>query len=209
LAGGSTVDLSANFSSAKTVLATQLRTSLVAAAVFFLGAAAASATPVTVTGSYSIGQTGTAALSNALATPFTLSLNVGVPSTATNFFRETQSASQTDTITANFTFTLPSSGNGSISAAEEFDVTGNARHDTLTWNNGGVSVITFADGAILDITLSNQTFNGVRSAYDGLTPTITFDLVAGPTTAVPEPTTLSLLGVLLVGLGFARRRKAA
>jgi hypothetical protein len=75
----------------------------------------------------------------------------------------------TDTITASFTFTLPSAGGGSDGTTDTFNVTGSARHDSLVWNNSGQITVNFADGAVLDITLANEDFNGASRLYAGLT----------------------------------------
>jgi len=87
-------------------------------------------------------------------------------------------------------------------------VTGNAQHDTLTWDNGGVVAVSFLDGSVLDITLTNESFDGsTHKDYEGLTPTIAFDLVSGPI-AISEPGSLLLLGVGILGVVYVRRRKA-
>jgi hypothetical protein len=190
---------------------------LVAAGAYFLSAAAACATPITV--SYLIAQTGTAAITEDVFSPFTLSLDAPV-----DFFHETEATAGSNTITAIFTFSELGSGtvgSGSISATDTFKLTGNvnAQHDTLKWDNGGLVAVTFLDGSVLDITLTTDSFNGngARKNYEGLTSTIAFNLVNGPTAvasdpvAISEPGTLRLLGVGILGiLGvvYVRRRKA-
>jgi hypothetical protein len=189
---------------------------LVTAGAYFLSAAAACATPIIV--SYSITQTGTAAIAKDVSNPFTLSLDAPV-----DFFHETETTAGSSTITATFTFSEPGSGtvgSGSISATDTFKLTGKAQHDTLTWDNGGLVAVTFLDGSVLDITLTTDSFDGsTHKIYEGLTSTIAFDLVSGPIsiasdpgpTAISEPGSLPLLGVGILGiLGvvYVRRRKA-
>jgi hypothetical protein len=190
---------------------------LVTAGAYFLSAAAACATPITIMGSYSITQTGTAAIPN-VSKPFTLSLDVGTATAPVEFFHETEATAGSSTITATFTFNEPTAGSGSISATDTFKLTGNvnAQHDDLTWDNNGLVAVSFLDGSVLDITLANESFNGngARKDYEGLTPTIAFDLVSGPIAvasdpvAISEPGSLPLLGVGILGVVYVRQRKA-
>jgi hypothetical protein len=187
-----------------------LRMSTAILGALLIGIGAAEAGPITVDGSYVISQTGSAIITDDLTNPFSLSLDVGVPTSPVDFFNEFETSAANNTITATFTFTLPSAGNGSNSSPEIFTVTGRARHDSLIWNSAGQITVNFTDGAILDITLSDETFNGVATAYKGLTPTIIFDLVQGPTsgsdppTGVPEPSSVALLSVSLLGFWIFR-----
>lgn len=189
-----------------------MRKILLTTAALLMSTAMAHAAPITVTGTYNLTQTGSAAITNLLANPFSLSLDVGTPSAALNFFREIQtSATALDTITASFSITAPGVGSGSDTAAEVFSITGNARHDSLTWANAGLIVINLTGGSILDIQLSNASYDGASGNYVGLTPTATFTLAKGPTAAgVPAPGTLALLSLGLLGLAgfFIRRRKS-
>src|SRR5262249_19701756 len=105
---------------------------LVGMAAYLATAAVAYATPTTIMGSYSITQTGTATITNDLADPFTLVLDVGTPTAPVDFFHEVETTGGASTITATFTFNEPTTGNGSIGASDIFTVTGSARHDTLT-----------------------------------------------------------------------------
>jgi len=78
--------------------------------------------------------------------------------------------------------------------------------DTLNPAGLGMGLFGFSrDGGVRDIAgISMWNTDPAGIAYDN----IIFD-VAGNQVAVPEPATVALFGLGLVGLGFARRRKAA
>ena len=156
-----------------------------------------------------------------------LNLAVGTPDVINNFLSITsndtnhgffgQSTAQ-DNIAANFTFTKPGAGQGSVSGAgsetEGFffgHVTGSSGQ--ITWN--GPLQINFANGAELKITLSNAAFDtGSYNPNQTVTVNATFTLlqdVSGTPqggSVVPEPASLVVLSAGLLGIGFiARRRK--
>jgi hypothetical protein len=66
---------------------------------------------------------------------------------------------------------------------------------------GDTIAVTFGDHAVLDVNLYNW------SDWT-MAPRISFDLVSGPTTGVPEPMSIALLGVGMIGIRAVRRRRA-
>lgn len=200
---------------------------LVAAGTLILTASAAQATPITITGSYAITQTGSATITDIfqVGTPgsFSFALNPGQSTAPTNFFREREpinsTTSQTNTITATFTFTQPTAGSGSKAAGDTFfriplpppGPSGDNFSDTFTWVTNTI-LVNFTDGAILDIHLADPSpYLGLASGYTGLIPQVSFTLIKGPT-EVPEPTSLAVLGTGLLAVFGAlrlRRRRVA
>jgi hypothetical protein len=164
-----------------------------------------------INGSYLVTSNNGATITNLLANPFSLNLtlNIGQTFDLVNIF---ENSGGTSTITAAFSFTAPSVLNDSDTATDTFSITGNARHDSLTWANSGLLTENFADGSVLEILLGNDIFNGVVDHYTGLIAPVTFTLTKAPSVTptdieVPEPLTLSLYGAGLAGITILRRRK--
>jgi hypothetical protein len=175
---------------------------------------AAEATPITFASSVSFTHNSSSNLtfhSSGLNT----SLTVGAPATVITDFITVMVASgaatDSGTVAANFTFTTPSgmqTDSGSITGEQ---VNGSSSNSTLsiTWPNQPVE-FDFTDGIKLDVTLGNLSENcsgnnclNAGGSYD---ISGTFFLLSGPTTAVPEPLTLSLFGAGLAGAAALRRR---
>jgi PEP-CTERM motif len=198
---------------------------LLGSAAAFLAAlpGLASATVVTVTGTYVItqtaGQGGTSAeptINNNLATPFTENLTVGSNYTnPVNFFSATPANScnnncgmylthpheiATDTLTATFSFTTPTGATGELVDTGAYTANYYNDTDSITWNSPDPLIVTFSNGVQLSVKLND--------ASDWtITPTIQFDPTGGPTPTVPEPASIALFGVGLLGLaGITRLR---
>jgi PEP-CTERM motif len=116
------------------------------------------------------------------------------------------SATATDNIKVTFAFTAPSSGAGSTSGSGSETVvsffgiiTGSS--GLITWDNP--NTITFADGAILSVSLGDTNLSGTGTTKSGVVAA-TFTDVRDPT-SVPEPMSLALLGSGLLGITAVRR----
>jgi autotransporter-associated beta strand protein len=72
------------------------------------------------------------------------------------------------------------------------------------WFNGDFNYDSVVDGS--DYTLIDNTFNS-QGARIAAQPATTTDLIAGSSSAVPEPTTLGVLGICALGILGRRRRR--
>lgn len=148
-------------------------------------------------------------LNLALNTPLTINNFMAVTFTDStgSFFGSTA----TDTVYETFAFTLPSTGTGTVNGSgtdtvyTNFQGHINGADGSITWSNPGV--VNFADGAVLDISLSNESFD-VNGNHSSQTVSVdaTFKMVQD-VTAVPEPVSMALLGVGLLGVGMIRRQR--
>jgi hypothetical protein len=180
-----------------------------ALAMAVLAATPFAASAVTITGDYSLGisdvhgswsPTASGNLGDDFANPFSVGLGTNPGDQSTGYFFTATPPSyghgSNDTATITATFTSLSDGTastvGSYIGTATWEANYNNQTDSITWNTPNPLVVDFTDGAVVDITLINASDWAIK-------PSLTFTLVDGPTPAVPEPSTLSLLGV---GLGL-------
>jgi hypothetical protein len=126
-----------------------------------------------------------------------------------------------ESISVGFTFSSPGLGGGTIGGqvqvSNSWSLTWDGLVDTttgkITWTNNNPLDITFLDGAEISIQLANVTGWDI-SSYNGCsgncaTVGATFTVLKDPT-AVPEPASIALLGVGMIGTGvMARRRRSS
>ena len=101
--------------------------------------------------------------------------------------------------------------NGTIDFLANYELFYGNQTDCISWNSAtctstGVTnkisetlKVTFADNAVLDIDLYNW------SDWN-MMPSIGFDLVSAPSISVPEPASLAVFAMGILGLGFPFRR---
>jgi len=189
-----------------------MRSLSLSAFALIAGTAVAYATPIT--GTYSVTSSGSPTITNIFSAFFSIDLALSTPQTF-DLVKLLQHSDGTTDITATFNFILPGSGVATIHGTDVFSTPGNSAHDSLTWDSGGLGIVNFSDGAVLDVTMTGDGYNGNSNSYAGLTPTVTFNLITAPNgnsvTVVPEPMTASLFGAGLIGtaLVLRRRKKAA
>jgi len=142
----------------------------------------------------------------------------GVPSTLSSFY-------------APFTVTLDNTNSGGYPTANSLDVTFSSPVNDLSfnfwnygtaapssysaYNSGGGVVATGSLQFATSSALINVAGTGIKElVFDNNFGSSSYQFGIGkisfaPISAVPEPTTLSLVGIGLAGLGFVRRRKRA
>jgi hypothetical protein len=188
---------------------------------------ASAAQALVINGSYTVNLNQGSGLvvqsSDVFSNPFSINLNEGVPLTVDLFdiWTNDGSISGGDTSpqsgTVEWTITDPAGSGTSEGESAGYNYwvfIFNVQGGSITWDNP--TEIALANGGELEISLSDVTFNeglyGTDPGYhNGATVEATFRLTdagsSGPVASVPEPMSLGLFGLGLIGMGVVARRR--
>jgi hypothetical protein len=183
-----------------------MRKLIAAAAVLLISSVSANA--AVITGNYTVSSNNNSTgIINLLSNPFTLNLALGVSQTF-NLAWIWETRDGTSNLSALFNFTAPSSTSALFTGTDTFSTPGNSVHEDLNWTNNSLTK-SFADGSVVKIALGDVSYNGSSFNYAGLIAPVTFTLTqaATPVNAVPEPFTMSVFGMGLVGAAAMVRRR--
>ncbi len=185
----------------------KIRNLILAFAVTAITAGAAHADTIQGSSTFSSNIGGVSNTYNTSGGSFDLTnVTVGVPVTITNYLDIFSNGNGTANLTVDFTITDPGTGTGNVGGKDVFALQGqsNTTQGSITWTN--LSSLQLSNGQFLSISLSPvKNSNLSNGAYVDAT----FTLTGTPTSlsAVPEPSTLALLGSGLLGIAFVGRRK--